>query len=151
MRIFTAPDKIPSDSAGCFLGGTIDMGNSFNWQAYFLHKVKNVDRDFYNPRRPDWNNDWKNGSIQMREQIEWELAALDKSHIAIINFLPYSQSPISLLELGLYAKSGKLFVICPPEFYRYTNVQIVCEQNNVPVFKTLKDFLEVMLPSNSSK
>jgi hypothetical protein len=56
-----------------------------------------------------------------------------------MNFLPNSQSPITLLELGLKADSGKLMVICPDEFWRSGNVQIVCNKFNIPLFKSIEE------------
>jgi hypothetical protein len=49
-------------------------------------------------------------------------------------FDPNTLSPISLLELGLHAKSGKLIVCCPEGFYRKGNVDIVCQ--NFGIFNT---------------
>ena len=58
------------------------------------------------------------------------------------NFLPGSQSPITLLELGLFAGSRKLRVICPVSFYRYDNVRITCQRYAVPMYETLKEAVE---------
>jgi hypothetical protein len=49
-------------------------------------------------------------------------------------FSPETKSPISLLELGLYANSGKLVVYCPEGFWRKGNVDIVCEKYFIPNF-----------------
>ena len=40
-------------------------------------------------------------------------------------------SPITLLELGIHAKSRKLIVYCPEGFWRKGNVDIVCEKYNI--------------------
>jgi len=48
-------------------------------------------------------------------------------------FDPNTKSPISLLELGLHANSGKMIVCCPKGFWRKGNVDIVCERYDVPV------------------
>ena len=40
------------------------------------------------------------------------------------------------MEIGLYANSGKLVVVCPKEFYRYDNVRIVCEKYNIPLYNS---------------
>jgi hypothetical protein len=49
-------------------------------------------------------------------------------------FDPNTKSPISLLELGLFASSKKLIVCCPDGFWRKGNVRIVCELYNIPLF-----------------
>lgn len=56
-------------------------------------------------------------------------------------FSPNTKSPISLLELGLFARSGKVRVVCPEGFWRKGNVDIVCQYYNIPLyenFETLK-------------
>jgi hypothetical protein len=40
------------------------------------------------------------------------------------------------MELGLFAKEGRLMVFCPKTFYRYDNVRVVCKRYNVPLFTT---------------
>jgi hypothetical protein len=53
-----------------------------------------------------------------------------------MNILGNSKSPISLMEIGLFAKEHKLIVFCNPNFYRYDNVRIVCERYKVPLYDT---------------
>ena len=52
-------------------------------------------------------------------------------------FDPETKSPITLLELGLYARSGKLVVCCPHGFWRRGNVDIVCDRYGVDQVKLL--------------
>ena len=51
-----------------------------------------------------------------------------------------TKSPISLLESGLFAKSGKLVILCPEGFWRKGNIDVVCEYYNI---KQVKDFSEL--------
>ena len=90
----------------------------------------------FNPRQEHWDAA-KPG--EMDYQVNWELEHLEQADWIIMNFLPGSQSPITLLELGLHARGGRLLVICPPEFYRYDNVRITCAKYGVPMFATLED------------
>lgn len=55
---------------------------------------------------------------------------------------PATQSPVSLLELGLCARSGKLVVCCPAGFWRRGNVEMVCARHRIPLFDTLEDLLD---------
>lgn len=48
-----------------------------------------------------------------------------------------SKSPISLLEIGLYAKSNKLIVFCTSNFYRWDNVRLTCEKYHIPLIQDL--------------
>ena len=134
-----------------FLAGTIDMGNSENWQEKFINKLKEQTKGvlfaksyhIYNPRRTDWDSSWAQTfeNPQFFQQVTWELDAMEKADYIIMNFLPDSKSPITLLELGLFAESGKLFVICPDEYYRSGNVQIVCNKYNIPLYKSIEELM----------
>lgn len=48
-----------SEKTTIFLGGTIDMGNSEDWQAKVTNELKNERVILLNPRRDDWNTAWK--------------------------------------------------------------------------------------------
>ena len=47
-----------------------------------------------------------------------------------------------MLELGLYANSGKLLVCCPKGFWRKGNIDVVCEKYNIPIYESLDQLLE---------
>ena len=125
-----------ADSAGrttVFLAGTIDMGNSVDWQARadsLFAALPSGRFMLFNPRQEHWDAA-KPG--EMDYQVNWELEHLEQADWIIMNFLPGSQS------LGLHARGGRLLVICPPEFYRYDNVRITCAKYGVPMFATLED------------
>jgi hypothetical protein len=59
-------------------------------------------------------------------------------------FDPNTTSPISLLELGLHAKSKKMIVCCPEGFWRKGNVDIVCKTYNVHQVDTLDDIINYL-------
>lgn len=52
-----------------------------------------------------------------------------------------SKAPISLLELGLFARSGKMIVACPEGFYRRGNVQVVCKRFGVELVDSLEELI----------
>ena len=125
-----------------FLAGTIDNGNSKDWQQELIDELGQIEIEcntyfeVYNPRRKNWV---KNPSKDlMEEQIKWEQDHLDESDLIIMVFSDKSQSPISLLELGLYAESGKLLVFCTDKFWRYDNVRLTCEKYLVPLVNSTK-------------
>lgn len=154
FQVVQAPEMLPSPKTRLtkkvFLAGTIDMGNSENWQEKVIQKLKEKGKGMfstpyhiYNPRRDDWDESWVQtfDNPQFFQQVTWELDAMEKADYIIMNFLPDSKSPITLLELGLMAKSGKLHVVCPDEFYRSGNVHIVCNKYNIPLYKTLEELV----------
>ena len=124
-----------------FLAGTIDNGNSKNWQTELIKDLEKIDNKLnyeltvYNPRRSNWD---PNATKQLlEEQIRWEQDKLDIADLIVMNLADDSKSPISLLELGLYAKSEKIIVFCSKNFYRYDNVRLTCEKYNIPLFDNL--------------
>lgn len=54
-------------------------------------------------------------------------------------------SPISLLEFGLYAKSGKLKVVVDQAFWRKGNIDIVCQKYNIEQFQTIDEILKYFI------
>jgi hypothetical protein len=120
-----APDSRPR----LFLGGSIDMGNAPDWQAEMTASLADLDVVILNPRRADWNPEWKPVAEEpeFRRQVEWELAALEASDVIVLYLAPGTLSPISLLELGLHARTGKLIVLAPDGFWRKGNVDITAE------------------------
>jgi len=115
-----------------FLAGTIDNGDSIDWQKKLIEKFKDTDFKIYNPRCKNWN---KNASKKELEyQIKWEQEHLDNADLIIMVLSDNSKSPISLLELGLYATSKKILVFCTDKFYRFDNVRLTCEKYNIPLF-----------------
>ena len=125
-----------------FLAGSIEMGNAENRQEE-LTKIFQRDFNIFNPRRDNWDNSLEQSinNPQFYEQVTWELNALDKSDLIIMYFDPNTKSPISLLELGLYATSKKLHVICPEGFWRKGNVDIICKKYDIPLYETINEFI----------
>ena len=126
-----------------FLAGTIDDGNSTNWQEELINMCQCKDIVFFNPRRKEWLGDLSKEELEY--QIKWEQEHLDSADIIIMCLLDNSKSPISLLELGLYAQSGKLMVFCNKAFYKYDNVRLTCQKYNIPLYpydlSLIKDIL----------
>lgn len=147
MTQIKAPEKIP-DSAltKIFLAGSIEMDTAEHWQEHVATALQDEDILILNPRRDTWDSSWKQSkeNPEFRRQVEWELDALAKSDYIIMYFDPNTKSPISLLETGLYARSGKLLVVCPEGFWRKGNIDIVCEKFGFPQFTTLTLLLEYL-------
>ncbi len=122
-----------------FLAGTIDGGDSYDWQADATEML--TDYDIANPRRDDYNpkEEQSIDNPYFKGQVDWELDNLEYSDIILLNLLPNSKSPISLYELGAFQQSKKIIVVCTEEFYRNGNVEIICKRNDIPLFTTLID------------
>jgi Nucleoside 2-deoxyribosyltransferase like len=145
MRVFNAPEKITKvNKPSVFLAGSIDDGHSKNWQNYVIEFFSDGAIDIYNPRRIDWDASWKQHitDTNFYEQVTWELKAMEMAESIIMNFVPGSLSPISLLEFGLHANTSKLSVCCPEAFWKSGNFQIVCQHFNIPFFDDLNELLK---------
>lgn len=128
-----------------FLAGTIDNGDSSNWQEELIEKCKDLNVTFFNPRRKEWI---QNPTFEdMEYQIKWEQEHLDRADVIIMFLLDGSKSPISLLELGLYSQSKKIYVFCNPAFYRWDNVRLTCDKYNIPLLRTNLEDAKLIIES----
>ncbi len=124
-----------------FLAGSIDMGLTIDWQSAVVERFKDKKVTFFNPRRDEWDLSWKQvqSATNFNEQVNWEMNNLEDCDIIFMHFEEKSKAPISLLELGLNAASGKMIVVCPDGFWKKGNVEIVCTRYNIPLFNTLEE------------
>ncbi|WP_299437519.1 nucleoside 2-deoxyribosyltransferase domain-containing protein [uncultured Aquimarina sp.] len=144
MKVITAPTKIElGKNLSVFLAGSIEVGVAERWQDIVIKKLSKENVTLLNPRRASWDASWKQeiDNPVFKEQVSWELEALEKSDMIIMYFDKNTKSPITLLELGLFARSGKLIVCCPDGFWRKGNVDIVCERHEVPQVSGLEELI----------
>lgn len=127
-----------------FLAGSIEMGVAENWQERIEKELEGISQIcILNPRRDDWDSSWKQEkeNKQFSEQVNWELEGLEKANMIVFYFAPDTKSPVSMLELGLFAKSEKLLVCCPEGFWRKGNIDIVCEKYNIKQVNTIEEII----------
>lgn len=142
--VIKAPEELNTDSLpGVFLAGSIEMGKAEDWQKKVTSLMSNEAVAIFNPRRDDWDSSWeqKIENEKFAEQVNWELNAMERASVIVMYLSPETQSPISLLELGLHAASGKLLVCCPEGFWRKGNVDVVCAKYGVPTFNTIEELV----------
>jgi hypothetical protein len=127
-----------------FLAGSIEMGEAEDWQKEIIDSLKNEDIIFLNPRRDDWDSSWEQVKTDknFKEQVTWELTALEFADYIALYIDPKTQARITLLELGLHAKSKKLIVCCPEGFDRKGNVDITCDLYDIEQVDTLEELIE---------
>lgn len=144
MKVLYPVSEIEEKGIKIFLAGTIEMGNSEDWQQKviddFQHIYKEKEIIVLNPRRVNWDSSWIQSidNKQFSDQVNWELDALEKSDFIIMFFDKNSKSPISMLELGLFADSKKMLVCCEEGFWRKGNIDIVCKRKGIPTFENLE-------------
>jgi len=145
--IFTSPESIAKrdfSRRSVFLGGSIEMGKSIDWQKDLANLFLEADFNIFNPRRLNWDPSWEQTfeNPYFYQQVNWELNALKISDIIIMYFIPETISPISLLEFGKYSTSDKMHVICPDGYFRKGNIECVCNIDNIPLYDNLDEFKE---------
>jgi len=155
MKQIKPPNLIPYDKMAhyVFLAGSIEMGKAENWQERVARELEDSRWTLLNPRRDDWDSSWEQSikNYQFVQQVSWELEAMERAKYILMYFDPNTKSPISLLELGLFAKPdglgnttpSKLIVVCPEGFWRKGNVDVVCARYNIPQ-KTLEKAIKFL-------
>lgn len=131
--IIYPPNPIPLVGKSIFLAGSIEQNMAENWQEKIIQNINHDYLIILNPRRKDWDSAWKEDieNPKFNEQVNWELKGLEHSDLIVMYFDPKTKSPISLLELGLWANSGKIIVCCPNGYWKKGNVDIVCKKFNI--------------------
>lgn len=144
FEVFKAPDRIgPLKTKSLFLAGSIDMGEAENWQEQITRALSDLPIAVFNPRRDDWDSSWEQdiSNDQFREQVEWELQQMERSDVMCVYFDKDGKAPITLMELGLHARSGKVVVCCPEGYWRRGNVQVVCAQYGIKMVADLPELI----------
>lgn len=149
MEIMAPEPLIKSyDGTSIFLSGSIEMGDAPNWQETLAKRLD--DFIILNPRRDDWDSSWVQSidNDQFREQVEWEIKAMEAADIIVVNFCAGYKAPITLLEFGLFASRGKenrMVVHCPDGFWRKGNVDIVCSWYGIQQVNTMDELVNWIL------
>ncbi len=118
------------------------MGTAEDWQSALVRSLNGDSGTILNPRRDDWDSTWGQSidNSQFRQQVEWELEAQELADCIAVYFSPGTTSPITLMELGLFAHKAPAMVVCCPEgFFRKGNVDIVCKRYGIPQAKGLEE------------
>jgi hypothetical protein len=139
-----APLELTPAEWAIFLSGSIEMGVASNWQADFEQALRDTDAVILNPRRDEWDDSWEQRieNPQFQAQVEWELAGMERAEVIVVCFVAGTKSPITLLELGLFARSGKLIVYCPEGYWRKGNVDVVCRRYGVKTVNSFEELVE---------
>lgn len=131
-----------------FLAGSIEMGVAVDWQRQIVSELATEDILILNPRRDAWDSSWEQSidNPKFREQVEWELDALDAADLIAMYFDPNTKSPITLLELGFHAAKNpeKLRVCCPKTFWRKGNIDITCARYGVAQVETIDELVNAV-------
>lgn len=148
-RTILAPNRFLNETIpnSVFLAGTIDNGNSDDWQSVVANGIHalGLNVDVYNPRRDDWDPTLGLGEVVV--QVQWELDRLTTSNFVFVYFADDSVSPVTMLELGMLLEQTsknpdkRLVVVCSSKFWRHTNIVVTCHRYGIRVHSNLDDGL----------
>ncbi len=144
-----APLAIDDRARVVFLAGSIEMGAAEDWQSRIAAQLADRDVVVLNPRRDELDASWRQSieEPKFRTQVEWELDGLERADVIAMWFAAETRSPITLLELGLHARGGKLIIGCPPGFWRRGNIEVVAARYGVPLLATWDAFAAAITAS----
>ncbi|KAH8752051.1 hypothetical protein F5883DRAFT_527723 [Diaporthe sp. PMI_573] len=134
-------DQLPRyPTRSIFLAGPTEIP----WRPGFIfalrQRLTTTSTTIFDPFQPRWDSTWKEDvdrDPRFAAQVDWELTAQDKATAVAVFFHADSKAPVSLLELGLCARSGKAVVGCEPGYWKRGNVQAVCRRYGVPLADSL--------------
>lgn len=125
------------------LYGAIQSDPAKDWQGYLTALLSDLPIAILNPRCDDWDSSWVEdiSFLPFKDQVEWEMDHARIADVIVFYFAgePGVLQPITLLELGLYAGTGKAVVCCPQGFWKRGNVQVVCQRYGIRMCETLEE------------
>jgi hypothetical protein len=140
-----AANEVEYRKYSLFLAGSIEMGRAIQWQQCMADHLKDLPITICNPRRKGWLDPKKVPAkvyeASMQQQVQWELSALENVSVICFFFDHATTSPVTMLELGLWAASGKVVVSCHDSFHKAPNVHITCERYNIPCCRSFKELI----------
>jgi len=126
-----------------YLAGGIDVGDPHNWWNEMTAALSPLSVTMISPCRKDWDPSWKQRATNLwfNEQMKWELQRPEEADVIALHLRPGATCPTNLMELCLYAPSGKLVVCCPDGFSLKGHVEMVCDKYGIPLVETVEDFV----------
>jgi len=137
MKYIESLDVWNGNEVSLFLGGGIT--GCENWRDKIIHLLSTEPVTLLNPRRKNFLIDDPSST---EELIRWEFIYLEKSSAVMFWFPSETLCPITLFELGTFARcSKKIFVGCHPEYKRRVDIitQMSLYRTDVKVVDTLEE------------
>ena len=119
-----------------FLGGTTTRTPGRpDWRKTLTDALAHLPVTVLNPFRSDWDSSWIEDVTftPFQEQVEWELDMQERADVVVVYYGPTTDAPVSLLELGLCARSGKAIVACHRDYNKRGHVEIVSRRMGIEV------------------
>jgi len=114
-----------------FLAGSTELNGGTNWQSELLAVLRARNVTILNVESES-------------ASAEWELDCLERADLVAMWFAPETVAPITLLELGLAARTDKLVVGCPDGYWRKSNIEVVCSRFGIPMTRSWTAFVAIV-------
>lgn len=139
--IYKPPARPTVDRPSVILYGSIEPDPANDWQTSLATSLSDLPVAIINPRCDAWDSTWVEdiSDLRFKKQVEWEMDHAKVADVVAFYFKPGTLTPITLLELGMYAGTGKAVVCCPKGFYKKGNVQMVCARYGIELLETLEE------------
>ncbi|KAL0469580.1 hypothetical protein QR685DRAFT_572558 [Neurospora intermedia] len=148
LQLVRAPERPEfTGKKSVFLAGTTSkMGDGPDWRDTLTRQLSRLPITVINPIPPNWT-DWPEDISfkPFRGQVEWELDMQERADIVLIYYGPNTLAPISLLELGLCARTSKAIVCCHKDYEKRGNVQIVAKRYGIELLENEKDMAAAVI------
>ena len=139
--IHKPPHRPVVKTASVILYGGMPSDPEWDWRADLSASLSDLPIVILDPTCEAWDSTWvQDISFQpFKEQVKWEMDHADIADVIVFFFGGKTDQPITLLELGLYAHTGKAVVCCQDHFSKKGNVQIVCERYKIDMCETVEE------------
>jgi hypothetical protein len=143
VRVVLAPKKYEKIGPTVFLSGSIDTPPA-TWQHTVTALLSHLPVTILNPHREDWDSTWREDAsfAPWAEQVKWELDGMEAADVMAVYFGPKTLAPITLMELGLWARSGKCVVGCSEAYPKKGNVKAVCERYKIECVGSVRELAD---------
>lgn len=146
MKTIKSRDKFEGGFS-VFLSGSV-AGD--DWRAALMKKLEDKEIIFLDPRSDDYDSLKKTEQDpKFREQVMWEQDGMENANVIVMYFNRNSVASISLLEFGLFARSGRMIVRCPQGYKHKGYVDVLCERFGVQQVSTLEEIVDAILEQYS--
>ena len=141
-KMIKARDKF-EEGFSVFLSGSVAGAD---WRAALMKKLEDEEIIFLDPRSDDYASmKMTINDPKFNEQVIWEQDGLEKASVIVMYFNRNSDAPISLLEFGLFARSGRMIVRCPQGYKHKGYVDILCARFGIEQVSTLEEIADAVL------
>jgi hypothetical protein len=131
MKVINAPDHY---EPGIYPDFVIFLGGSRigNWRLGVYQWLIGFDVTVLDPY----------GDNQRDEYGDWDLSALNRADLILINIVNQVNLSIPFWELGFSIKSSKLYVNCYVECPERNPIESLCREYKIPLFSTLPKLID---------